>query len=285
MPIETTNPSAARIPWAHFRLRPFPQIAVRVMQLANKDDAPLHILSSLIASDPAFASEVLTVANSPLFAPRTPAESVFQAVARMGTRNVQGLCLTVAVRSYLGKALSQPATRGLWRHNLACAVVAERLAAHASLDKDIAFTSGVMHDIGRLALSIIRPSEYSALLERHVGPAVSILDAERELFGADHCQAGKQLIAEWRLPPSFEGAVARHHEAGTTGGIAEMAGVISLSCRMADAAGYAAFEGCQPEPYAALLAEMPADERSLFPQTAEELAAQIHDRIHGVEAA
>jgi putative nucleotidyltransferase with HDIG domain len=255
------------------------------MQLANKEDVPLHILSSLIASDPAFASEVLTVANSPLFAPRTPAESVFQAVARMGTRNVQGLCLTVAVRSYLGKALSQPATRALWRHNLACAVVAERLAAHTSLDKDIAFTSGIMHDIGRLAPSTIRPAEYAAVLMQHVGSAASILDAERDLFGADHCQAGRRLIAEWRLPPSFEGAVARHHETGTTGGVAEMTGVISLSCRMADAAGYTAFEGCQPEPYAALLAELPAAERSLLPQKAEDLAAQIHNRIHEVEPA
>src|SRR5271157_3974347 len=161
MLLEKQSGGAVRLPWAYFRLRPFPQIAIRVMQLANREDVPLHILSGLIGSDPAFSSEVLTIANSPLFAPRVPATSILQALARLGTRNIQGLCLTVAVRAYLGKSLSQPAMRAIWRHNLACAVIAEKIAAIGCMDKDIAFTSGVMHDIGRLALSAILPKEYT----------------------------------------------------------------------------------------------------------------------------
>src|ERR1035441_6477594 len=155
--------------WAHLRLPPFPQVALRVLQLANKENVQLHELSKLISSDPAFASEVLTIANSLLYAPRFPASSILQAIAVLGANNLQGMCLTVGVRAYLGKSLSHPAMRGLWRHNLACALIADQLASVGFLDRDVAFTSGVMHDIGRLALAVVRPREFSLLLGVHTG--------------------------------------------------------------------------------------------------------------------
>ena len=78
-------------PWAHLRLPPFPQVALRVLQLANNENVQLHQLSDLISSDPAFASEVLTIANSMLYAPRFPASSILQAIAVLGANNLQGL--------------------------------------------------------------------------------------------------------------------------------------------------------------------------------------------------
>ena len=117
---ETNVPS-----WAHLRIPPFPQVALRVLQLANKENVQLHELSGLISSDPAFASEVLTIANSLLYAPRFPASSVLQAIAVLGANNLQGLCLTVGVRAYMGKSLNQPCMRAIWRHNLACALIAD----------------------------------------------------------------------------------------------------------------------------------------------------------------
>ncbi len=125
----------AKLPWAHLRLPPFPQVAIRVLQLANNEDVPLHQLCELISSDPAFASEVLTVANSALYSPRYPANSILQAVAVLGANTLHGMCITVGVRAYLGKTMSHPSMRALWRHNLACAIIAQRIAAAGFLDK------------------------------------------------------------------------------------------------------------------------------------------------------
>jgi len=189
------------------------------------------------------------------------------------------------VRAYLGKSLSQPAMQAIWRHNLACAVIAEKLAASGPMDKDIAFTSGVMHDIGRLALSAIRPREYTDLLESHRGSAESILESEQAMFGFDHCQAGRQLIADWRLPPAFESVVAEHHADSLKGKEWNMTGLINLSCRLADAAGFAAFAGCEAAGYDDLMSELPARERSVFPASLELLASEVGDKIKAVESA
>jgi HD-like signal output (HDOD) protein len=281
---ERQNGKASVPSWAHLRLPPFPQVALRVLQLANKETVPLHELSELISSDPAFASEVLTIANSLLYAPRFPASSVLQAIAVLGANNLQGLCLTVGVRAYMGKSLNQPCMRAIWRHNLACALIADQLASVGFLNRDVAFTSGVMHDIGRLALAVICPKEFTLLLGAHTGSPESILKAERDLFGWDHCEAGRQLIADWNRPEEFEPIVAEHHAPRQNEGTWGMTDLISVSCRMADTAGCPAFPGCEITPYPDLLNELPVRERRLFHPSVETLASEIARKIDSVEA-
>ena len=270
--------------WAYLRLPPFPQVALQLLQMANNENVQLHQLSNLISSDPAFASEVLTIANSLLYAPRFPASSVLQAIAVLGANNLQGLCLTVGVRAFMGKTLKPPAMRAIWRHNLACALIADQLASVGFMDRDIAYTSGVMHDIGRLALAVIRPKEYSLLLGSHSGPPASILEAEREIFGWDHCEAGRQLIIDWKLPAEFEAIVAEHHTPRQKDGSWNMADLINVSCRMADTAGFPAFPGCEATPFPDLLEELPARERRLFHTEIEPLTQEIARKIDAVEA-
>jgi putative nucleotidyltransferase with HDIG domain len=272
------------LPWAHLRLPPFSQVAIRVLQLANNENVQLHQLCDLISSDPAFASEVLTVANSAMYAPRYPASSILQAIAVLGANTLHGMCITVGVRAYLGKSMSQPAMRGLWRHNLACALVAERLASQGALDKDTAYTSGILHDIGRIALAVIQPKEYANLLGTHQGTPASILDGERQLFGWDHCETGRQLVTDWKLPSEFEVIVSNHHCRKRTDGAWGMLELVTTSCRVADAAGFPAFPGCEVTAYAALLDELPARERRLFTTDLETLASDLANSIHAIES-
>lgn len=284
VPIERQSEKVAKLPWAHLRLPPFPQVAIRVLQLANDENVQLHQLCDLISTDPAFASEVLTIANSILYAPRFPASSVLQAIAVLGANHLQGMCLTVGVRAYLGKTLNLPAMRHLWRHNLACAMIAQELASKGFLDKDVAYTSGILHDIGRFALAVIQPKEYAALLETHRGSAGSILDGEQELFGWDHCEAGQKLIASWKLPSDFTAIVCEHHQPRQQDGAWGMTELIKVSCRMADTVGFPAFPGCEVTPYPELLDELPDRERKQFHPEVETLANEVTNNIHAIES-
>ena len=96
---------AATLPWAYLRLPPFPLVAVRVLQLANNENVQLHQLCDLISSDPAFASEVLTVANSLLYAPRYPSTSIMQAVAVLAAKT---RCRACASRSACALISAKP---------------------------------------------------------------------------------------------------------------------------------------------------------------------------------
>jgi len=281
---KTQKGEAGQPPWAHLRLPPFPMVAIRVLQLTNNENVQLHQLSELISSDAAFASEVLTIANSLVYAPRFPACTILQAIAVLGANHLQGMCLTVGVRSYLGMALNHPLIRNVWRHNVACALIARELAAAGFMDQDAAYTAGVLHDIGRLALAVVRPGDYAALLARHQGSGASILAAEEDLFGCDHCEAGHHLVADWKLPTEFHEIVGDHHAPRREDGVWGMAELIKISCRLADAAGFCAFPGCETTPFAELTEELPPRERGAFHSELDALAADVEQKVKAIES-
>lgn len=206
-----------------------------------------------------------------------------QAIAVLGANTLQGMCITVGVRAYLGRSMNYPAMRDLWRHNLACALIAQRVAAAGFLDKDAAYTSGILHDIGRVALAVIQPKEYSNLLATHRGSPESILEGEKLLFGWDHCETGRRLIWEWELSADFEAVVSEHH-ATAGGGPWGMSELIKISCRMADVLGFPAFHGCERAEFEVLVEGLPERERSRFCKDRKMLAAEIADGIHAMEA-
>lgn len=152
-----------------------------------------------------------------------------------------------------------------------------------SIDKDSAYTAGLMHDVGRLALAVLRPKEYAALLEAHIGPPRSILSAERELFGFDHCEAGRCLVADWKLPASFTLIVSDHHPSGGREPVWGMPAIINLSCRIADTVGFAVFPGCETSAYEDLLEELPERERKVFRTDVADLALDVASKINAIE--
>jgi HD-like signal output (HDOD) protein len=276
--------SAAGLPWAHLRLPPFPEAALRALQLVNDENASMRHLSDLICADPALSCEVLIIANSALLAQRHHVTSIVQASVLLGTNTLKGVCLTVAVRAYLNGALRYPSLRAVWRHSLASALIAEQLAGAAAMDKGTAYTGGVVHEIGRFGLAVLRPMEYAALLEQHCGSAASILESERKLFGFDSHEAGEYLIAEWNLPAQFLSMLHSPDPVRHNGDPWQMHDVVQMSCHLADAAGFTEFPGCEVIPYAELLESIPVRERSLLNTDVTRLAFDIGSRIKAIES-
>jgi HD-like signal output (HDOD) protein len=277
-PGETPNLS-----WAHLRIPPFPRVAIQMLRLTNNEHISMRQLSILISSEAAFSSEVLTIANSALYSSRVPITSVLQAIVVLGTNALRGLCLTVAVRNYLGVSLKHESLRSLWRHNMACGLIARQLALAGALDGDTAYTAGIMHDIGRLALAVVSPKPYADLLQNHRGTPSSMLQIEHELFGFDHCEAGRQLVRDWKLPPDLEPIVSEHHCTTHKGDTWNLSSLINVSCRLADTAGFAVFQGCETTPYADLLDELPDQERKSFGLDLEQFSFEISRQINAVE--
>lgn len=260
-----------------------PWAMLRVLQRPLDDERQLVELGVLIASDPAIASNVLTIVNARVRAPHLPARCIHQAIAIVGATRLQGLCVASVVHQCMGGMLRHPSMRSMWRHSLACAAIAEQLAAPLCLDPGIAFTCGVLHDIGRVALAAVGPEECLELLEAYAGPPEGILAREREVFGFDHCEMGVQLVREWRLPGEFALVVAGHHEPRLPEFSWTMPDLVQMSCRLADAAGFAAFPACQPTPFEELLQELPIRARGLFFTDARSLAFEVRRKIKAIE--
>jgi HD-like signal output (HDOD) protein len=266
-------------------LPPFPAVAIRALQLVSKTETRLSELHDLISADPAFATAILRLANSPLYGIRSAITSTVQATMLLGFERVKGVALTIAMHSYIGGSLHLPAMRASWRHSLACAIVSEELIKVISrdIDKDVAYTFGLIHDIGRLGLAVMQPEAYSSVLQKIQDSSAALLQSERELFGVDHCQAGRFLVTEWGLPDEFLDITSLHHEPRSDQAFDALT-LVNLSCRMSDALGYD-FAPCADCPsYEDLLQELPAQARNQISNRSQDLAAQIQEKIACIEA-
>jgi len=89
-----------------------------------------------------------------------------------------------------------PALRKVWVHSVVTAIIAQEAARLARLDSEVAYTTGLLHNLGTLGLMSAYPDEYSRMLEVSNDFGFDLLQTERDLFEIDHCAAGAYLAQE-----------------------------------------------------------------------------------------
>ncbi len=203
--------------WALRELPPFPAIATKLLRLFANDDVEIRDVVNLIRADAAFSSELLRVANSPIYGLRSQVSSVQHAVVILGFDRLRSFAMTISMKNFLRSAMRIDVLRRVWRHSLATALVAEDLAPlfwknGDRTSRDRAYTAGLLHDVGRLALLVKYPQEYANLLAVVAENPFDMLETERQLFDIDHCEAGDWLSKAWTFPAEISEVAARHHE-------------------------------------------------------------------------
>jgi HD-like signal output (HDOD) protein len=284
MPMATGTSKAAEpteLCWDPDSIPPFPAVALKALKLMAGTDTSLLELCNLLRSDQAFSTAILKIANSPLVAFPKDVTSVLQASMLLGFGRLRSAAITVGLRAYFNNSFT-PLMKLCWRHSVACAIVAERSAKSRFLDHEFAYTAGILHDIGRVALATIMPRAYARVIECGADQPRDLLESERELCGIDHCEAGRSLVTAWNLPEAFLEVTACHHnsQARTSGA----ASLVPPSCALADALGFAVIRYRSPRSYAEILAEFPEPTRTRFPADAEELVSEIANEIKVLES-
>ncbi|HLK49269.1 MAG TPA: HDOD domain-containing protein [Bryobacteraceae bacterium] len=241
------------IPAKLCNLPPLHSIANQVLSLSADDNVDLPELAAVIEADPAFAAEILFLANSPLFGFPSKMHVLRHAVAVLGLDRIKALAVTVAMRAYLGQA--SPLIRQCWRHTAACAVIAEEISSNFDLAGDRAYTAALMHDIGRLGLLKSYAREVAPILAAPYNDAADALMAEHVAVNVDHGTAGAWLVKTWAFPAAFV-EICEHHHEPLRPGDSPLLQVVKAACLMADALGYSAVRYRIPPSYGGLLASM-----------------------------
>lgn len=268
-------------PWALRLLPPFPAIAHRILSLVSRQDVNIHELGNLVRMDPSFSAELLRVANSALFSVRREVTSLAHAIVMVGTDRVKTMATLVAVNRMVRASVRIGALRKVWIHSLVTAIIAEEAARLARLERENAYTAGLLHNLGTLGLMSAYPDEYSRMLEVSDDFGFDLLETERALFEIDHCAAGAYLAQDWDYPEELAAAIATHHGEPVPGEIS-LDNVIRISWRLADTLGYAAFSPARQWPWEELVALLPNVRSSWLGESPEAAKAELTKRLAAV---
>lgn len=267
-----------KAPWALDQLPPFPAVAVQLLRLFADPDVHITEIGRIIAAEPVFATRVLQMANSPLFAARTEVKSLSHAIVLLGLNRVKAITITRAMADYVAPAMGVNALKTCWRNSLACAILSEMLARACKMDPDFAYVAGLLRDIGRLALLVKYPDAYANLLAVTEENSYDLLTVEHDLFEMDHCQAGTWLLEQSPFPAELREVVAWHHEA-LSGNPFRMVNLIHAADMMADTLGFPVVEHAARRSFESVLELLPEGAAARFPENAEELAEEVARRL------
>jgi putative nucleotidyltransferase with HDIG domain len=239
-PVQKTP--AKQTPWALDELPPFPWVATRLMATVSKEDVDIHEVGKLIAADPVFATRVLQLANSPLFALERQVRTISHAIILLGLDRVKAITFTRALEDFVAPALNIQALRACWQNCLAVALLSEKLARASRMDADYAYVAGLLRDIGRLALLVKYPELYSNLLAVSGEQKLDLLMMERERFGMDHCEAGAWLMHQLPFPAELADIISNHHKELDDDSFS-MLHLVQCADRLGDALGFGVLPG------------------------------------------
>lgn len=284
----TAPPAKARLLKRNCELPPIPAVAVNLLGLLAKEEVSLVEVSSAVSTDAAIAAEVLRAANTAYYGIRGEVTSIRHATTLLGLARIRALAATIGLRRFLGQALKVPAVQRCWRHNLACAAAAEQIALRLGGGAADAYTAGLLHDIGRLALVVAHPKQYPALLDTAEARGQEMLQLERDLLGMDHCEAGEWFTQQLMLPQVFQVVAGHHHRTGAVGPT-ETLTRIAVACQFAEWMGFwvVALPGAQdrdPAEVERLMQPLPLPQRLTLLGEVGDLTADIDEQVRATEA-
>ena len=222
------GPEGERAPEQHVlqcaaRLPSPPDIVMELVKAVDSDNSSSAQVARLVERDPALTARVLKVSNSPFYGMAGRVGTIRDAVVILVFSNVCNLVVAIEIANRYGALPGlQAQLATFWRHGMLAALSASLLARRSGAEGGLAFTAGLLHDIGKLVLAQAYPDE-APLAPLQAGRALpESLAAERERFGMDHAELGGWIAERWRFPPSIAGALRAHHDDDTQDSLARL---------------------------------------------------------------
>lgn len=224
------------------RLKQLPSLPSAVSDLLasfSNEDVDVEQIARQIARDQGLTARVLRVANSSFYGLQSKVGTINEAVVVLGFRAVRSMVMAVSMNGAFRVDQCQGFdAAGYLRHCVGVGLASRALAPLAGLNAELAFTGGLLHDIGQLVLASNFSVQYAVALDYRKKHDCPLVIAERDILGLDHAEVGGLLAEAWRFPDSLHQAVALHHS--PAGALANsLANVVHVADAFAHAMGLA----------------------------------------------
>jgi putative nucleotidyltransferase with HDIG domain len=187
----------------------------------------------VISSDQALTSKLLKLSNSAYYGYARRISNVREAVILLGMRTVR----SVAISSAIIDAFKLPQLEHdsfdhdlFWAHSVTVGLVAETIARETKVARpEDAFTAGVLHDVGKLAMMLAEPAMFAEVIDLTIREEMRYREAELAVFQVGHEQVGARLAQRWKFPEPLVASIREHHPGKSIRTIESMSDVVAAA--------------------------------------------------------
>jgi len=215
-----------------------PAVIAQVLEIVEGGEPSADELAAAIEADRAFTAKVLRIANSAFYGLSHEISTVREAIIIIGFGAVRSIAIAAAVVSGVWVEDDLFDARKFWTHGLRCGLFADALASMLPTVKpEIAFTLGVLHDIGQVIILQTIPDNYHDVMTTLQQHRKYLWQVERDVLGFDHGEIGGRASRKWRLPPVYCEAIEYHHEPAAAPAESRLAQMLALADSLSHHAG------------------------------------------------
>jgi putative nucleotidyltransferase with HDIG domain len=217
-------------------LPPAPTLMIELIKLFCRSDADLGQIVDLLRQDPALTIEVLRRCNSGYSGMESPIMDMNEAVFRLGFNEVYQITVMLFSMRAMNVQKEAPNFPGeaLRIHSGISAVAAGTLALDVGESEGIAFTAGLLHDVGKLVLALAERDKYVAVMEECRVKGIPLSAGEKNEFGFSHIEVGARLLNRWGVPIEVIAPALDHNTPIPEGDWQRYALITNLSSRLAN---------------------------------------------------
>lgn len=205
-------------------LKGFSPTVSQVLKITASPNSSLEAVSKAVRQDQAMALKILKLANSSVYSRGDRVDTIQQAILRIGMQSIRQAVLNVGVV----ERFSSPAfrehvsTAHFWEHSIACGIIAAEIAhAMDGKEADSAFTSGLLHDLGRVIFAEALGDRYIGVIETARRLNVPLELVETRMLLLNHADVMDRLLNAWKFPRHLVEPIMYHHlSAGSVRGVA-----------------------------------------------------------------
>lgn len=207
-----------------------PAVVQRAIEAIDSEEASQNELAEILAQDPAMVTQLLGLANSPFYGLSGKVLSVEKACIILGMHTIRSALVAAgAMRTFPVDNSRFYDREILWQHALSVAGIARFLAARLRLDEGSAFSTGLLHDIGKMAFDECCADRLEEVNRYQQENDCHDFEAEHVVLGIDHMTLGKKLTEHWKLPVAVTAAIEGHHGMNQAEEPTELTALVNLS--------------------------------------------------------
>jgi HD-like signal output (HDOD) protein len=185
-----------------------PGIVVKLTRMADDPDSTTEQMGKVLSKDHILAAKLLKLVNSAFYGFPQRISSLSSAIILLGFNVVKSLIVSASIFEMMEEQDVE-----LWEHSLGCAVACNVVAKQIGVEEpEEVSTAGLIHDIGKVAIKMELPQEYAMITRLMQERKLTMRQAELEVLGLDHAEAGGWLTKGWNLPARLIEPIACHHD-------------------------------------------------------------------------
>lgn len=214
---------------ARFSLPSRPKAVAQLLVELARPQVDLQRIDQFVSTDPALTLRLLQAANASYFKLTGQVHGVSEALAILRLGQVQALVASTTSQSspLAGNGLN---LADFWSCSFDCAKVARALARLLQLNAQAAFTCGLIHAVGEVAMRT--SMEQTLAMDAKIKPlAFRRWRAERHVFGFCYTEVSAWLTRQWHLPTLIHDTLLHAHAPfeGKAERTEPLAGVVHLA--------------------------------------------------------